>query len=132
VAERALGGLQLTRILDALAAGPGLPRAIRTDNGMEFCSRAMLTWAHERGVKLFLIEPGKPNQNEYIESFNGRFRDEYLNEHWFTSLPQGQGNHRRLAARIQRGKTEERFGRTDTDSLRQAARCKRSYTNPGL
>ena len=47
---------------------------------------AMLTWAHERGVKLFLIEPGKPNQNAYIESFNERFRDECLNEHWFTSL----------------------------------------------
>jgi transposase InsO family protein len=90
VAERALGGLQLTRILDALAADPGLPRAIRTDNGMEFCSRAMLAWAHERGVKLFLIEPGKPNQNAYIESFNGRFRDECLNEHWFTSLPQAK------------------------------------------
>ncbi len=47
----------------------------------------MLTWAHARGVQLFLIEPGKPNQNAYIESFNGRFRDECLNEHWFTSLP---------------------------------------------
>jgi hypothetical protein len=46
----------------------------------------MLAWAHERGVKLFLIEPGKPNQNAYIESFNGRFREECLNEHWFTSL----------------------------------------------
>ena len=63
-----------------------LPKAIRTDNGKEFCSRAMLTWAHARGVQLFLIEPGKLNQNAYIESFNGRFRDECLNEHWFTSL----------------------------------------------
>lgn len=65
----------------------GLPKAIRTDNGKEFCGRAMLTWAHQRGVQLLLIEPGKPNQNAYIESFNGRFRDECLNEHWFTSLP---------------------------------------------
>ncbi len=47
----------------------------------------MLTWAHQRGVQLFLFEPVKPNQNAYIESFNGRFRDECLNEHWFTSLP---------------------------------------------
>ena len=46
----------------------------------------MLTWAHGRGVQLFLIAPGKPNQNAYIESFNGRLRDECLNEHWFTSL----------------------------------------------
>jgi transposase InsO family protein len=50
----------------------------------------MLTWAHARGVRLYLIEPGKPNQNAYIESFNGRFRDECLNEHWFTSLPHAQ------------------------------------------
>ena len=87
VPERAIGGQSLTRMLDRIASRRGLPQAIRTDNGKEFCGRAMLTWAYERGVKLFLIEPGKPNQNAYIESFNGRFRDECLNEHWFTSLP---------------------------------------------
>jgi putative transposase len=86
VPERAIGGQSLTRILDRVALHRGLPQAIRTDNGKEFCGHAMLTWAHMRGVKLFLIEPGKPNQNAYIESFNGRFRDECLNEHWFTSL----------------------------------------------
>ncbi len=48
----------------------GLPKAIRTDNGKELCSRAMLSWSHARGVWLFLIEPGKPNENAYIESFN--------------------------------------------------------------
>ena len=90
VPERALGGHQLMRILEQLASTRGLPKAIRTDNGKEFCSRAMLTWAHARGVQLFLIEPGKPNQNAYIESFNGRFRDECLNEHWFTSLQQAR------------------------------------------
>ena len=86
VPERAIGGQSLTRILERIALHRGLPQAIRTDNGKEFCGQAMLTWAHARGVKLFLIEPGKPNQNAYIESFNGRFRDECLNEHWFTSL----------------------------------------------
>lgn len=86
VPERAISGNVLTRILDRLAAERGLPQAIRTDNGKEFCGRAMLTWAHARGVNLFLIQPGKPNQNAYIESFNGRFRDECLNEHWFVSL----------------------------------------------
>ena len=85
--ERAIGGYALTRILDQLAAERGLPQAIRTDNGKEFCGKAMLTWAHARGVRLFLIQPGKPNQNAYIESFNGRLRDECLNEHWFVSLP---------------------------------------------
>lgn len=86
VPERAIGGYALTRILDRLALERALPQAIRTDNGKEFCGRAMLAWAHARGVRLFLIEPGKPNQNAYIESFNGRLRDECLNEHWFVSL----------------------------------------------
>jgi putative transposase len=90
VPERAIGGLLLTRILDGLAVSRGLPRVIRTDNGKEFCGRAMLTWAHTRQVKLTLIEPGKPNQNAYIESFNGRLRDECLNEHWFLSLTHAQ------------------------------------------
>ena len=87
VPERAIGGQMLTRILDRLSLSRGLPEGIRSDNGNEFCGKAMLSWAHARGVQLRLIEPGKPNQNAYIESFNGRFRDECLNEHWFTSLP---------------------------------------------
>lgn len=86
VAERAMGGNPLVRVLDQLAITRGLPKAIRTDNGKDFCGRAMLNWVHARGVQLFLIEPGKPNQNIYIESFNGCFREEFLNEHWFTSL----------------------------------------------
>ncbi len=77
VPERAIGWHSLTRILDSR----GFPKAIRTDNGKEFCGRAMLSWAHQQGVQLFLIESGKSNQNAYIESFNGRFRDECLNEH---------------------------------------------------
>lgn len=83
---RALGGLAVTRVLDRLAAQRGLHAILRTDNGLEFCGRAMLTWAHGRGVSLCLIQPGKPTQNAYIESFNGRLRDECLNEHLFNSL----------------------------------------------
>ncbi len=84
--ERAIGGHTLTRILERLSVTRGLPKVIRTDNGKEFCGRTMLTWAHTRNVMLRLIEPGKPNQNAYIESFNGRLRDECLNEHWFLNL----------------------------------------------
>lgn len=90
VPERAIGGLTLTRVLARLAGARGLPQVIRTDNGKEFCGRAMLTWAHARHVTLRLIEPGKPNQNAYIESFNGRLRDECLNEHWFLNLTHAQ------------------------------------------
>jgi len=90
VPERAIGGLVVTRILDRLTITRGLPKMIRTDNGKEFCGHAMLTRAHARQVKRVLIEPGKPNQNAYIESFNGRLRDECLNEHWFMNLAHAQ------------------------------------------
>lgn len=86
VPERAIGGELLTRIMDKLCVERGYPQVIRTDNGKEFCGRAMLSWCHGHGVKLRLIEPGKPNQNAYIESFNGRLRDECLNENWFLNL----------------------------------------------
>lgn len=85
-----ISGLQVVRMLERIGTYRDLPKTIRTDNGKEFCGKAMLTWAHERGIVLRLIEPGKPNQNAYVESFNGRFRDECLNEHWFTSLAHAQ------------------------------------------
>jgi putative transposase len=80
VSERAIGSHRLTRILDQLRVTRQIPHVIRTDNGKKFCGRAMLTWAHEGEVTLRLIEPGKPNQNAYIESFNDRLRDACLNE----------------------------------------------------
>lgn len=85
-AALSMSGYQLTRVLDRLSLERGLPKVIRTDNGPEFICRAMLTWAHSRGVALRLIQPGKPTQDAYVESLNGRFRDECLNENWFTSL----------------------------------------------
>jgi putative transposase len=86
VTEHTIGGDHLTRILDGICSQRGKPSIIRSDNGPEFTGKAMLTWAHRHGIALRLIEPGKPNQNAYVESLNGRFRDECLNEHWFTSL----------------------------------------------
>ena len=90
VPERAISGQHVTRILDQLAATRGVPQVIRTDNGKEFCGRALLTWAHAHTVTLRLIEPGKPNQNASIESLNGRLRDECLNEQWFLNLAHAQ------------------------------------------
>lgn len=84
--DRSMSGAYVARILDRLKQERGLPKVIRSDNGSEFCGKAMMIWAHENGVALRFIEPGKPNQNAYVESFNGRLRDECLNEHWFTSL----------------------------------------------
>lgn len=81
-----LPGGRVVRVLNRLAAVRGLPRAIKVDRGPEFTSEALKTWSRERGVKLLFIDPGKPIQNAHIESFNGRFRDECLNESWFVDL----------------------------------------------
>jgi len=81
-----ISGNYVTRVLDQAARFRGYPKAIRTDQGPEFTGRALDQWAYEHGVQLKLIQPGKPTQNAYIESFNGKFRDECLNEHWFHSL----------------------------------------------
>jgi transposase InsO family protein len=81
VPEHSIGGERLTRLLDEICAKRGKPAIMRTDNGREFTGKAMLNWAYRNQVLLKLIEPGKPNQNAYVESFNGRLRDECLNEH---------------------------------------------------
>ena len=80
VAEHTMGGDHLTRVMDQICSQCGRPAIVRSD-GPEFTGKAMLTWAHRDGVALRLIEPGKPNQNAYVESFNGRLRDECLNDH---------------------------------------------------
>src|SRR5690606_19894428 len=81
-----ISGEQVVRTLECIAAFRGYPKAIRTDQGPEFTSKVLDQWAYEHGVELKLIQPGKPTQNGYIESFNGKFRDECLNEHWFRDL----------------------------------------------
>ena len=85
VAEHGISGHHVVRVLQRAAQFRGLPSAIRTDQGPELTGKALDQWAYQNGVQLKLIE-GKPTQNAYIESFNGRFRDECLNDHWFTSL----------------------------------------------
>jgi putative transposase len=77
----------VTRALDeAIAARGQRPDVITIDNGTEFTSRHFDAWAHERGVRLDFIRPGKPVENGFVESFNGRFRDECLSQSWFLSL----------------------------------------------
>lgn len=85
-ADTSIPALYVTRILDQVKAERGLPKVIRTDNGPEFAGRTMQDWAARNGVELRFIQPGKPVQNAYIESFNSRFRDECLSQHWFASL----------------------------------------------
>ncbi|WP_144408683.1 IS3-like element IS407 family transposase [Burkholderia mallei] len=86
VVDHGISGLYVARALDRAARFRGYPKAVRTVQGPEFTSRALDQWAYANGVTLKLIQAGKPTQNAYIESFNGKFRDECLNEHWFTTL----------------------------------------------
>lgn len=81
-----ISGLRLTRIFDDLKKTRKLPKQIVCDNGTEFTSKAFRQWAHENNVEIHYIDKGKPTQNAFVESFNGKFRDECLNEEWFTSL----------------------------------------------
>lgn len=87
VVDTSIGGVRVARTLEELAAIRGYPKQIMSDNGPEFTGSALDAWAYSRDVKLHFIEPGKPAQNGFIESFNGKFRDECLNDNWFVSLP---------------------------------------------
>jgi putative transposase len=84
--DTSLPGLRVVQVLEWVAQGRGLPEAIQVDNGPEFISRVVDQWAYANGVALHFIDPGKPVQNAFIESFNGKFRDECLNQNWHTSL----------------------------------------------
>jgi len=77
---------RVTRVLDQIIVERGLPEAIRCDNGPELTSRHFLAWCIERKIELVHIQPGKPTQNAYVESFNGRLREECLNVSWFQNL----------------------------------------------
>ena len=84
--DHSLPGRRVVRVLERIIEMRGRPEAITTDNGPEFTSIVMDTWANENRIKLDFIRPGKPMENAYVESFNGRFRDECLNENVFSSL----------------------------------------------
>ena len=84
--DTSLSGERVTRVLDRVIEQRGKPLSLVMDNGPEFAGRALDAWAYERGIQLDFIRPGKPIENCFVESFNGKFRDECLNQHWFTSL----------------------------------------------
>ncbi|WP_441301336.1 integrase core domain-containing protein [Burkholderia sp. S-53] len=85
-ADFSLTGVRVARVLEQLRQQGRCPNLIQVDNGPEFVSKALDAWAHEHGVKLQFIRPGKPVENAHIESFNGRLREECLNQHAFVSL----------------------------------------------
>jgi putative transposase len=81
-----MGSRQVTRVLERIIAERGAPLAIRCDNGPEFTSRHFVAWCLERKIELVHIEPGRPVQNAFVESFHGKLRDECLNASWFQNL----------------------------------------------
>jgi len=89
--DTSLPGARVVRVLERLAAGGRRPPHLVVDNGPEFVSKAVDQWAARSGVNLRFIDPGKPMQNAYIESFNGKFRDECLSQRWFISLGEARG-----------------------------------------
>ena len=88
--DTSLPGIRVVRVLDRLKETRGLPKVIVVDNGPEFSGRVLDDWAYRNGLKLDFIDPGKPVQNPYIESFNATFRKDCLNQHWFYSLEEAR------------------------------------------
>ena len=84
--DQGIAGEQVVDAMARLTLIRGAPRSIRVDNGPEFVSKALDRWAYQNGVTLEFSRPGKPTDNAFVESFNGRLRDECLNAHWFLSL----------------------------------------------
>jgi putative transposase len=84
--DRSLPGGRIARVLDQIIARRGRPQVIVSDNGPEFIGQVLDAWAYQRGITLHFIVPGKPTQNAFVESFNGRFREECLDQHWFVGL----------------------------------------------
>jgi putative transposase len=88
--DTSITGTRVKAVLERLADTRGLPRSITVDHGPEFEGQVLDAWAYISNVQLSFIRPGKPNENAYIESFNGKFRDECLNEHWFITMAQAR------------------------------------------
>ena len=107
--DTGLPSRRVTRVLDWVISQRGKPEVLRCDNGPEFTSRHFPAWSEEQGIRLLHIQPGRPMQNGHVESFNGRFRDECLNHHWFTTL----------ADRIQRRAAAQQFGVSNAGGVRQ-------------
>src|ERR1700693_3619829 len=84
--DTSITGTRVKAVLQRLSDTPGLPQSITVDHGPEFEGQVLDAWAYSTNVQLSFIRPGKPNENAYIESFNGKFRDECLNEHWLITL----------------------------------------------
>lgn len=90
IVDSSISGTRMARYLQDLGNRRALPRTLVCDNGPELTSKGLFFWSQQSGVKLHFIQPGKPTQNAFVESFNGKFRDHCLNQHWFRSLAEAR------------------------------------------
>ena len=127
-----MGGQYVARVLDQVGQFRGYPKAIRTDQGPEFTSRAFMAWAHARGVRHLINDAGKPTQNAYIESFDGKFRDECLRAVVRVAAP-GSTGARTVATRLQRGAPAQRHRSDTAGTVRRVASpaCRRCKATTG-
>ncbi len=111
-----------------MASGRGLPAVLQSDNGPEFTSRALDQWAYDNQVRLQFIEPGKPIQNAFIESFNGRLREECLNQHLFLSLDDAQSKIEQWRSEYNRERPHSSLGYLPPEEFAAAAQPTKSAT----
>ena len=118
IPDTSISGRRVARELTALIERRGKPGMIVSDNGTELTSNAILRWCSEQRIEWHYIAPGKPMQNGFVESFNGRMRDELLNETMFRNLGPRAGRHRRLGRRLQHRTPAFGLGLPDPSRLR--------------
>lgn len=130
VVDLGLGGERVIATLEQLRAERGLPATLVCDNGPEFTSQALDQWAYMRGITLQFIRPGKPVENAYIESFNGRLRDECLNENWFATLDDARVTIERWRQEYNAGRPHSSLGDRTPEEFTQALALASSTPNP--
>ncbi|MGH8324452.1 MAG: IS3 family transposase, partial [Steroidobacteraceae bacterium] len=118
--DTSLSGARVARVLDRVIGERTVPAEIVMDNGPELTSKALDQWAYGRGVQLRFIAPGKPQQNGYIESFNGKLRDECLNEHWFTTIYDAREKVEAWRVEYNRDRPHSSLGNQTPDEFRRS------------
>ena len=130
VVDLGLSGERVIATLEQLRAERGLPPTLVCDNGPEFTSQALDQWAYARGITLQFIRPGKPVENAYIESFNGRFRDECLNENWFATLDDARVTIERWRKEYNAGRPHSSLGDRTPEEFTRALAMASSTSTP--
>ncbi len=129
--DTSLSGERVVRVLERLRVTRGLPQVMQTDNGPEFTGRVLDAWAYTHQVKLFFIEPGKPVQNAHMESFNGKLRNECLNQEWFLNVREAQQVIEQWRVHYNRFRPHTALANTPPEVWQQQQRVEKLYASMG-